>query len=126
VWLGPPLAAMQADIAETFDVCLSTSLNGALAVVHSQAPAAVVCFLEACNEPADFVHLLLSRTLPETRLVYIWREGVDGWAQFRSRTGALVLPGSFHESELVRAARRLVEPRFSLFPVPVARLRGSG
>lgn len=115
VWLGPPLAGMQTDIAETFDVRLSNSLNDALAVIHSQTPAAVVCFLDACNEPADFVHLLMTRGLSETRLLYIWPSGAEGWAQFRTRTGALVLPGSFHEFELVQAARSLVEPRFGLF-----------
>jgi hypothetical protein len=115
VWLGPPLAGMQTDIAETFDVRLSSSLNDALAVIHSQAPAAVVCFLDVCNEPADFVHLLMTRGLSETRLVYIWPSGTEGWAQFRTRTGALVLPGSFHESELVQAVRSVVESRFSLF-----------
>jgi len=114
---------MQADIAETFDVCLSSSLNGALSVVYSQAPAAVVCFLDACEEPPDFVHLLLTRGLPETRLVYIWRSGVEGWAQFRTRAGSLVLPGSFHESELVQAVRSLVEPRFSLFSEAATRPR---
>lgn len=125
VWLGPPLAGMQTDIAETFEVCMVAGLCAALKAADTRAPAGVVCFLEACEEPADFVHLLLNRVLPEDRLVYVWRRGVDGWAQFRTRTRAAVLPGSFHESELVRAARGLLDPRFRLFPVSAARPRGS-
>jgi len=124
VWLGPPLAAMHTDIAETFDVCMVSKLCAALKAADTTAPAGLVCFLEACEEPADFVHLLLNRVLPEHRLVYVWRRGVDGWAQFRTRTRTTVLPGSFHESELVRAARGLVDPQFSLFPAPAARPRG--
>jgi len=100
-------------------------LCAALKAADAKAPAGVVCFLEACDEPADFVHLLLSRVLPDDRLVYVWRSGVEGWAQFRARTRTTVLPGSFHEAELVRAARGLVEPRFSLIPEPAVRPRGA-
>jgi len=125
VWLGPPLAAMQTDIAKTFEVCLVTQLGAALKAARTWAPAGVVCFLEACDEPADAVHLLLNRVLPENRLVYVWPRGVDGWVQFRTRTRAAVLPGSFHESELVRAARSLLDPSFSLFRASAARPRGS-
>ncbi len=125
VWLGPPLAVMQTEVAETFEVCMVTELGAALTTSDTRAPVGVVCFLDACEEPADLVHSLLNRVLPESRLVYVWRRGVDGWAQFRTRTHATVLPGSFHESELVRAARGLLDPRFSLFSVPAARPRGS-
>ena len=125
VWLGPPLAGMQTEIAETFDVCMVSKLRAALKAADTHAPAGVVCFLDACEEPADFVHLLLSRVLPENRLVYVWRRGVDGWAQFRTRTHSTVLPGSFHECELVSAARRLVEPRFELFPASGPGPRGA-
>lgn len=124
-WLGPPLAAMQADIAKTFEVCLVTDLRAALTAANTRALAGVVCFLDACDESADNVHLLLSRVLPESRLVYVWPRGVDGWVQFRTRTRANVLPGSFHESELVRAAQGLLAPSFNPFSVSVARSRGS-
>src|SRR6187549_3163994 len=124
VWLGAPLAGMHTDIAETFEVCLVNQLCAALKAADTKAPAGVVCFLDACEEPADFVHLLLNRVLPEHRLVYVWRRGVEGWARFRTRTRTCVLPGSFHEAELVRCARALIEPKFCLFPVSLARPRG--
>lgn len=125
VWLGPALAGMQTDVEQTFEVCMVTKLYAALEAAETRAPAGVVCFLDACEDPADIVHLLLNRVLPENRLLYVWRSGVEGWAQFRTRTKSTVLPGSFHETELVRAARALLDPGFSLFPGSAARPRGS-
>lgn len=115
LWLGPPLPGMQTDIAETFDICMVTRLSAALRMADTLALAGLVCFLDECDDPADFVHQQLTGVLHESRLIYVWPRGVDGWAQFRTRTKSRVLPGSFHETELVRAARALVDTSFSLF-----------
>lgn len=124
VWLGAPLIEVQTEVAKTFDVCSVSGLHGALRLLQSQPPAAVVCFLDACDHPPEFVHLLLNRMISDNRLIYVWPADIEGSSRFRQWTNARVLSASFRESELVEALHSVVDGRFSLLPVPVVRPRG--
>lgn len=115
---------MQTEIAKAFDVCIVGGLHEALRLLQSRTPAVMVCFLDACDQPPEFVHLLLNRIVSDNRLIYVWPDHLEGCARFRSWTNTRVFPASFHEAELVEALRSVVDGRFSLLPVPVVRPRG--